>query len=1373
MLYRAPCHRNHRSRLRRLSLESLEHRRPLAVDLTVLDVNTVNNALTVVSSPVSFGGLGYFYASDNQNGLGLWKTDGTSAGTTRVKDLDLPSDSKDVLSNNISMLAAGTSLYFVAASPGPDAGTGLWKTNGTVAGTVLVGAFSGQSPQAVPRSLVNVGSLVYFSVAAGVYKTDGLGVQLVDDATEAYALTNVGGSLYYAQDNSVWQIRPDVATPFAVVSPNSLFGRPSDLLNVNGSLYFTAYHTVLNQHMLLKFNNTEGRVTLGQLGAVLQTPVELENVSGTVYIGSHGKLRKLNASGDIQTLADNFSSITELTNVSGKLYFRGTTQASGTELWKSTSAGTMVVKEIAPGAESAAVARLVNVSGTLYFSTLADGVSSIWKSNGTPQGTALVKELEYTLSTVPMANVGGSLYFAIKADGLPSVLWRSNGTEVGTVQVKDITTASSNAASPVAVGDKLFFTALEGSFATELWVSDGTQEGLNKLDVNSSGGSEPAYLTNVNGTLFFAATTQANGTELWRSNGTQQGTVIVSDLVRGSASALPRDLINVGGTLYFTIQTSLGGRELWRLNRGVPTLVRDIRPGAASSGIANMVNVGARLYFTANDGTNGVELWTSDGTAAGTVMLKNIASGVASSSPQSLTVVGNTVYFRATDAAGGSELWKTNGTSSGTVMVRDIVAGANGSTPSNLVNVGGLLYFSANDGVNGAELWRSNGTSLGTSRVSDIALGRSSSNPGELTNVQGTLYFKATDSNADTELWQFANNIASRVRNIHLTSSSNPSQLRNVNGVLYFAASDGTTGNELWRSNGAQTERMIDNVVGFGNGNPTSLTPFGQQLAFVSTSTLFGRELFLYDPLRGAASDDTWRVVPESIAGANVLSVYLSANRGRNRLLARYAPTASLKFDGLEGFDTLHVTSDQFSVDQAGVQVLNARLDGTAVELRQLSAAMGPTTFRFDADSSLGTYELLTPLATNAATLDFSPTSTAVSIDLASDTLQEVNGNLSVRLVTSSNVVSVVGGDGADVILGNAAANILSGGAGDDLLQGRDGDDVLNGEAGNDLLQGDEGSDTLVGHTGNDRYLFGDAVVAQSDSINELANEGRDRVDFQSVTTSVSFDLGLVTGQATSTNRILQLSAADTLEDLFGGSANDVLIGNDLSNVLNGRQGNDSLLGELGDDVYSFDTALAVQLDTLTELPGGGLDTLDFSNLSTAISVDLGIATNQVNDANQSIKLSYSNTFENAIGGSGADTLRGNALANVLVGNGGADTLYGLAKRDLLIGGTGSDTIFGGADEDILIASTSTHDAVFANLNQLLTAWTSTDSYVTRIAALKAGVGPDALTLLAGQSVTADSDALDQLSGESSLDWFFRSLDDAILDLNGEVIEQL
>jgi ELWxxDGT repeat protein len=81
------------------------------------------------------------------------------------------------------------------------------------------------------------------------------------------------------------------------------------------------------------------------------------------------------------------------------------------------------------------------------------------------------------------------------------------------------------------------------------------------------------------------------------------------------------------------------------------------------------------LFFTSRDSTHGQELWKSNGSSAGTVLVKDIrACSSQYRGPTSLTRVGRRVFFAANDGAHGLELWKSNGTRRGTVLVKDVNA---------------------------------------------------------------------------------------------------------------------------------------------------------------------------------------------------------------------------------------------------------------------------------------------------------------------------------------------------------------------------------------------------------------------------------------------------------------------------------------------------------------------------------------------------------------------------------------------------------------------------------------------------------------------------------------------------------------------------
>src|SRR6185295_12160827 len=120
------------------------------------------------------------------------------------------------------------------------------------------------------------------------------------------------------------------------------------------------------------------------------------------------------------------------------------------------------------------------------------------------------------------------------------------------------------------------------------------------------------------------------------------------------------------------------------------------------------------VYFFASTNANGNALWKSDGTAAGTVLLKDLDENPYGES-NNIVSVNETIYFSGYDHATGAELWKTDGTVAGTKIVKNIIPDPDpdypgSSNPSSLTNVDGELYFA----VNYSAVWKSNGTPEGT-----------------------------------------------------------------------------------------------------------------------------------------------------------------------------------------------------------------------------------------------------------------------------------------------------------------------------------------------------------------------------------------------------------------------------------------------------------------------------------------------------------------------------------------------------------------------------------------------------------------------------------------------------------------------------------
>ena len=74
-----------------------------------------------------------------------------------------------------------------------------------------------------------------------------------------------------------------------------------------------------------------------------------------------------------------------------------------------------------------------------------------------------------------------------------------------------------------------------------------------------------------------------------------------------------------------------------------------------ASYFALATDVGGTLMFNASDGVHGFELWRSDGTAAGTTLVRDINPGNAGSVPDWYAPAGGRLFFSAIDAAHGRE----------------------------------------------------------------------------------------------------------------------------------------------------------------------------------------------------------------------------------------------------------------------------------------------------------------------------------------------------------------------------------------------------------------------------------------------------------------------------------------------------------------------------------------------------------------------------------------------------------------------------------------------------------------------------------------------------------------------------------------------
>jgi ELWxxDGT repeat protein len=380
---------------------------------------------------------------------------------------------------------------------------------------------------------------------------------------------------------------------------------------------------------------------------------------------------------------------------------------------------------------------VIAVGNTLFFTM----DNELWKSDGTATGTVLVKAFPISsyssLFPRELTSVGSTLFFtagASASDSYPK-LWKSNGTPAGTSIVKD----SGDRNEPynlTAFGGKLFFfSGWDGSYT--LWKSDGSAAGtVSVAYFEYVLNNDLREVTAVGNTLFFVTGDSTHGEELWKSDGTASGTALVKDINPGRAASAPDKLIALGSTLYFTANNGTNGVELWKSDGSATgtVLVKDLNPGATGSDPDYLTVAGRTLFFGASGGAGGNGLWKSDGSAIGTVLVKpfSIASQLWKHYGNGPTAVGGTVFFGVDDNnSGQSKLWQSDGSATGATLVKAIY-------PTQLTGVGNTLFFVQ---YNQPGLWQSDGTADGTMLVSTLPPAAQNAVISELQSTARGLWF--------------------------------------------------------------------------------------------------------------------------------------------------------------------------------------------------------------------------------------------------------------------------------------------------------------------------------------------------------------------------------------------------------------------------------------------------------------------------------------------------------------------------------------------------------------------------------------------------------------------------------------------------------
>jgi len=765
----------------------------------------------------------------------LWRTDGTAAGTFSLGDVKL----KTIGPEDLRLGPDRRTLFFRGCTPSQ--GCEPWRSDGTLAGTRLLRELRpGPASSSQPLYFTLRGDRLLFADNKDLWSTNGTlagTVRLAHLPGNIWQILPYGGAVYLVAGVDLWVLDPKAVKPRRLQS----FSSDSYLMlqEAGGRLLFVESSEDDYTLSLWTSDGTRGGTRpLGppfDFGAGL-SPGQIANVGArAVFAASPNEpeldlwfidpaMKAPRRFRDCPGGCPRLASYAPLAPFKSRLFFAGQDAAHGRELWETdgTPQGTRLVKDLCPGTCDGTPAAFRPALGRLLFE---DTKNDLWATDGTAAGTVRIGPLPYPagyqgdLIDVAEEGTGQIFYSGIDPVNGPQP-WVSDLTPEGTEPILGIggsLAASSQILNTAPFGGRVLFMACDGA-SRQLWVSDGTAAGTVPLPGPAGPCSSAFYvkIEMVNGFAFFIWDNQ-----LWRTDGTPAGTVLLED----TSPRILRSTTPSGDKILFVVDpesdpdasgwfwefwttdgSPQGTREAFRVDLGgTPDML------TSAGGYALFVAQTAVFPFP-------YTLWRTDGTEAGTqpILDVNYDGSRLYLGPEVARIGGRTFFLaEGLERQLGIELWVTDGTAAGTapVLPGPTRPDPNAPRPRQLHSLKvfkDALYFAANTGdpAQPRGIWRSDGTAAGTRLL--MAFGS-----------------QPQDVNGNTLLPTFT-----------------PAGDR-----LFFRMDDGVHGTELWRTDGTPegTALVRDIAPGPKDASITSLAAAGGKVYFSATDGEHGLELWESD----------------------------------------------------------------------------------------------------------------------------------------------------------------------------------------------------------------------------------------------------------------------------------------------------------------------------------------------------------------------------------------------------------------------------------------------------------------------------------------------------------------------------------------------
>ncbi len=493
--------------------------------------------------------------------------------------------------------------------------------------------------------------------------------------------------------------------------------------------------------------------------------------------------------------------------------------------------------------------------GSKAFFLANDGVhgTEVWVTDGTEEGTTQLVDTNddtNTISNVNFFDIGNETYFSVGY----KKLYKTDGTPDGTVLVKDFTPSNANVGYSSQeihkIGDEVFF--IVASNVRSIWKTDGTEEGTALLIDNLPSSN----LRAINNELFFLQSCNSTQSCLYKVNSSVPQLELIATI---PIQYLHNISTENDGIIFFE-----GANELWKTNgTEIGTVkVSDLESSEVTSANWTYRFVNNKILFTYYGGESGQEIWVSDGTSEGTFILKDFNPGFRSSYPELIHANDNLLFAALNSGDTGKEVWASNGNMGNALFLGDLNSSGESISIKDYKVAESDIVLRIN-----RDFTQSQVPNLVTISEDNILTPIKSIGSYTYQNyynsnfeiLNESIFFTAKEvigNSFSNHLFKYKDKQLEKVVDLHFSDF-----ISETNESLFFANSDETHGQEIWSSKGTTetTSIFVDAVEGATGGAFTSELQeieyiHGLGYFFVAIDAAHGPELWKTDLTDGGTA---------------------------------------------------------------------------------------------------------------------------------------------------------------------------------------------------------------------------------------------------------------------------------------------------------------------------------------------------------------------------------------------------------------------------------------------------------------------------------------------------------------------------------------